>query len=268
MTKEKEEIFFNNLGLVRMMASKYCKVTESLTYDDLYQIGCQGLIKAIDNFDESLGFQFSTYAVKFIRNEILLEIQNIDKIINIPPHTRQRLDEFYNQRKKTNITIDEYAKINGYKKEHLLSGVLASKPYLSLTEPFEIKDSNADNYNEAANLLEILPDKTIPEADSNLIYNEFLIDFYKSMNKLRKDKRVSDRDMHILKSYFGLGLPRKTYRELAKDYNTSFQNIEQIVQKMLSKIKKMNILKKEYLELCNKYDLGDFERPDLEELEL
>ena len=41
MTKEKEEFFFNNLGLVRMMASKYCKVTESLTYDDLYQIGCQ-----------------------------------------------------------------------------------------------------------------------------------------------------------------------------------------------------------------------------------
>ena len=59
----------NNLGLVHHTIKKYYSWS-TLDYDDLYQIGCIGLIKAAQKFDEKLGFQFATYAVKLIYGEI------------------------------------------------------------------------------------------------------------------------------------------------------------------------------------------------------
>ena len=58
----------NNLGLVHACAKRF--KGRGVEYDDLYQAGCVGLIKAADNFDESRGFSFSTYAVPVILGEI------------------------------------------------------------------------------------------------------------------------------------------------------------------------------------------------------
>lgn len=64
----RDELIKNNLGLVHSCAKKF--VGRGIEYDDLYSSGCVGLIKAIDNFDESLGFKLSTYAVPVILGEI------------------------------------------------------------------------------------------------------------------------------------------------------------------------------------------------------
>lgn len=58
----------DNIGLVHSIAKRFKGRGED--YDDLYQAGCVGLIKAVDNFDESKGFLFSTYAVPVIMGEI------------------------------------------------------------------------------------------------------------------------------------------------------------------------------------------------------
>lgn len=58
----------NNLGLVHACAKRF--VGRGVDYDDLFQAGCVGLIKAADNFDKSRGFSFSTYAVPVILGEI------------------------------------------------------------------------------------------------------------------------------------------------------------------------------------------------------
>lgn len=57
-----------NLGLVHLCANRFRG--RGIEYDDLYQTGCVGLVKAVDNFDESRGFTFSTYAVPVIMGEI------------------------------------------------------------------------------------------------------------------------------------------------------------------------------------------------------
>ncbi len=64
----RDELIKNNLGLVHSCAKKF--VGRGIEYDDLYSSGCVGLIKAIDNFDESLGYKLSTYAVPVILGEI------------------------------------------------------------------------------------------------------------------------------------------------------------------------------------------------------
>lgn len=64
----RNELVLNNLGLVHSCARRF--KGRGVEYDDLFQAGCVGLIKASDNFDESKGFAFSTYAVPVILGEI------------------------------------------------------------------------------------------------------------------------------------------------------------------------------------------------------
>ncbi len=64
----RDEMINNNIGLVHSIAKRF--VGRGVDYEDLFQSGCIGLIKAVDNFDETKGFQFSTYAVPVIMGEI------------------------------------------------------------------------------------------------------------------------------------------------------------------------------------------------------
>ena len=66
--KERETLIGENYGLVHACANKFRG--RGVEYDDLYQAGCVGLIKAADNFDKERGFAFSTYAVPVILGEI------------------------------------------------------------------------------------------------------------------------------------------------------------------------------------------------------
>lgn len=68
VTSHRDEMINNNIGLVHSIAKKF--VGRGVDYEDLFQSGCIGLIKAVDNFDETKGFQFSTYAVPVIMGEI------------------------------------------------------------------------------------------------------------------------------------------------------------------------------------------------------
>lgn len=66
--ENRNQLVENNLGLVHSCANRFRG--RGVEYDDLFQAGCVGLIKAADNFDESRGFSFSTYAVPVILGEI------------------------------------------------------------------------------------------------------------------------------------------------------------------------------------------------------
>ncbi|MCM1114606.1 MAG: sigma-70 family RNA polymerase sigma factor [Clostridium sp.] len=68
VSTERDKKIESNIGLVHSIANRFRG--RGVEYDDLFQNGCVGLIKAVDNFDESKGFAFSTYAVPVIMGEI------------------------------------------------------------------------------------------------------------------------------------------------------------------------------------------------------
>lgn len=68
VNEKRNKMIEDNLGLVHSLANRFRN--RGAEYDDLYQAGCVGLIKAVDNFDETRGFAFSTYAVPVILGEI------------------------------------------------------------------------------------------------------------------------------------------------------------------------------------------------------
>lgn len=66
--KERESLIESNMGLVHACVKRF--VGKGIDYDDLFQAGCVGLVKAADGFDSDLGFAFSTYAVPAILGEV------------------------------------------------------------------------------------------------------------------------------------------------------------------------------------------------------
>ena len=66
--RAKERIFINNIPLIKSIIRRF--YNKGVEYDDLYQIGCIGFLKAINNFDESFGVKFSTYTVPMVIGEI------------------------------------------------------------------------------------------------------------------------------------------------------------------------------------------------------
>ena len=64
----KEELYIKNAALVRSIVKRF--IGRGIDYEDLYQLGCMGLVKAVNNYDDSYGVRFSTYAVPLIMGEI------------------------------------------------------------------------------------------------------------------------------------------------------------------------------------------------------
>ena len=88
--KAREAYIHGNLRLVLSIIQRFNNSTENV--DDLFQIGCIGLMKAIDNFDVTQNVKFSTYAVPMIIGEVLMKkqeteptLEEISKMIDVPP---------------------------------------------------------------------------------------------------------------------------------------------------------------------------------------
>lgn len=135
MTK-RDEMIENNLGLVHSCARKF--VNRGIDYDDLFQAGCVGLVKAVDGFDESLGFNFSTYAVPAILGEIKRLFRD-GGAVKISRSIKEQARELYKQKERfadekgcepTVSELAEYTGLSVYETSHLL---LVNQPVVSLT---------------------------------------------------------------------------------------------------------------------------------------
>lgn len=145
-TKEQREALISgNLGLVHSCANKFRG--RGTDYDDLFQAGCVGLIKAADNFDESRGFAFSTYAVPVILGEIRRIFRDGGAVkIGRTLKERSRLavktkDELC-ARLGREPTISELAKELEVDVSQAAALITASMPTISLTSCFEDDDSH------------------------------------------------------------------------------------------------------------------------------
>ncbi len=136
-----------NLGLVHTCAKRF--KGRGIEYDDLYQAGCMGLVKAVQHFDPGLGYQFSTYAVPVIIGEIkrLFRDGGAVKIsrglkelsLRVTRETQTFLKEH-----GRDPTVSELAGRLGLSAEQVTEALSASVPPLSLTITNEDGDLQAD----------------------------------------------------------------------------------------------------------------------------
>lgn len=133
---KREELITENFGLVHSCANKFRG--RGVEYDDLYQAGCVGLIKAADNFDPERGFAFSTYAVPVILGEIR-RIFRDGGSVKVGRALKEKARKAIKEREKLSVTlgreptISEFANHIGVDIAEAAELITVSMPTVSLT---------------------------------------------------------------------------------------------------------------------------------------
>ena len=143
----RNELVENNLGLVHACANRFRG--RGVDYDDLFQAGCVGIIKAADNFDPSRGFSFSTYAVPVILGEIKRLFRD-GGTVSVSRSIKEKGRKISYERDKfikkydREPTVGELSEILGYNEFETAQAIAASLPVISLTVNDDESDSQLD----------------------------------------------------------------------------------------------------------------------------
>ncbi len=218
----KELLVYGNLKLVLSILKKYQSKVDNL--DDLFQIGCVGLIKAIDNFDLSYDVKFSTYSVPMIDGEIKRYIRdnNAVRISRSIKETAYKIikfkDDFVVQNGREPST-DEIVKYLGIPEYEI------SSAYMSLKEPMSIFDPIYSDGEDEIYLLDQLEDKKEnPNVDE-------ILNLRKALNKLKQ------REKDILINRYVIG---KTQMEIASEIGISQAQVSRLEKNAINNIRRLS----------------------------
>jgi len=141
-----DELVRCNMALVRSIVKKY--VNRGVEYDDLYQIGSMGLVKAVKNFDPSYNVRFSTYAVPMIAGEIKRYLRD-DGMVKVSRSLKELAGKAaaaqgeLSSKLGRDPGIQELAEYMGENPEEISMAMDASRPHISIYEPVYGDDGDA-----------------------------------------------------------------------------------------------------------------------------
>jgi len=225
--KIREKFINSNLRFVIDLANRY--QTRGLPLSDLIQEGNVGLIKAVEKFDHTKGFKFSTYSAWWIHQSLSRAIMEQSKVISIPVYLQEQASVVYKTKAKLEhnkdktVDAEEIALEAGLSKD-VVKTILRGR---DLTVPLELSGVDEDT----KTYLDIIPDPNIKKADYYLAENSMTKRVRRSLSQL------TDRERDVLKMRFGINY-EDTHKleQIAVKYGLSRERIRQIETIALKKL--------------------------------
>ena len=219
--KARQEMINGNLRLVLSVVQKFTNRGENL--DDLFQVGCIGLIKAIDNFDPNQNVRFSTYGVPMIIGEIRRHLRDnnsvrVSRSLRDLAYKAMQAKEALINRNSKEPTVEEIAKEMGAKKEDVVLALEA------IVEPMSLYDPVYSDGGDTIYVMDQIGDKN-SESDwmDEIVFREAM-------------KNLGDREKQILSLRFFGG---KTQMEGAKEIGISQAQVSRLEKGALDWVKKL-----------------------------
>ena len=195
---------------------------KGVEHDDLYQIGCIGFLKAINNFNPDFGVKFSTYVVpmvigeikRFMRDDGSIKVSRALKSLNLQIN---KFVDAYSGKNQTKPTIEEIAKHFNVDEQEVIMAMDSAKMPLSLYAPLEDEGGSGT--------LTVIDRVDTQVENVNILENLALKEMIKSLEE-------RDRKIILLRYYFD-----KTQSEIAKQLNISQVQVSRLENKILESLR-------------------------------
>ena len=215
----RDEMIQGNLKLVLSVIQRFSNRGEPL--DDLFQVGCMGLIKAIDNFNTDLQVRFSTYAVPMIIGEVRRYLRD-NNSVRVSRSLRDTAYKAIQAREKLSNELNREPRVEEIAKELDMNKEDVVIALEAIVEPVSLYETVYNEGGDAIYVMDQIGDRNTPDSWMDEIMIQVSI------------KKLSQREKNILNLRFMLG---KTQTEVAKEIGISQAQVSRLEKSALKRIK-------------------------------